>query len=178
MNKKITLHKSEDIESYMEDLHSSAEEAQMKLAEISEYASPLEFLYRIKFEGIGCDPFNSQRALNLIEQVNQTFTYLATLKAAKMLFTWHSGLASLNLNLGTQSGTDIESDYDGGISAEVFAAVTPTSNEKLKKDIKKVSRSQAGHKYVFFICPNCDEGQYIKCKAPEGITIWSLGNEY
>jgi hypothetical protein len=138
----------------------------------------LEFLYRIKFEGIGCDPFNIQRPLNFIEQVNQTFTYLASFKAAKMLFSWHSGLPSLRLNLGTQAGTDIESDYDGGISAEVFAAVTPASNDKLKKDIEKISKSQAKHKYVFFMCPNCDEGRYLKCKAPKEIKIWSLGNEY
>ena len=100
MNKKITLQKIEDIDAYIEDLRSSAEEAQLRLAEISEYAAPLEFLYRIKFEGIGCDPFNSQRRLNLIEQVNQTFTYLASFKAAKLLFSWHSGLHSLKMNLG------------------------------------------------------------------------------
>ena len=178
MNKKITLHKTENIETYIEDLWSSAEEAQLKLAEISEYAEPLEFLYRIKFEGIGCDPFNPQRSLNLIEQANQTFTCLASFKAAKMLFSWHSGLTSLRMNLGTSSGTDIESDYDGGISAEVFAATSPSSNDKLKKDIEKVSKSHARHKYVFFMCPNCDEGQYLKCKAPTGIQVWSLGNEY
>lgn len=178
MNKQITLQKIEDIDAYIEDLRSSAEEAQLKLAEISEYAAPLEFLYRIKFEGIGCDPFNPQRSLNLLEQVNQTFTYLASFKAAKMLFSWHSGLTSLKMNLGTQSGTDIESDYDGGISAEVFAAVAPASNDKLKKDMEKVSKSQATHKYVFFMCPNCTEGPYLRCKAPKGIKIWSLGNEY
>jgi hypothetical protein len=178
MNKKITLHKIEDIDTYIEDLRSSADEAQLKLAEISEKAEPLDFLYRIKFEGIGCDPFNTQRPLNLIEQVNQTFTYLASFKAAKMLFSWHSGLTSLRMNLGTSSGTDIESDYDGGISAEVFAATSPSSNDKLKKDIEKVSKSHARHKYVFFMCPTCDEGQYLKCKAPTGIKVWSLGNEY
>ena len=178
MNKKITLHKIADVDAYLEDLRASAEEAQMKLAEISEYAAPLEFLYRIKFEGIGCDPFDAQRPLNLIEQVNQTFTYLASFKAAKLLFAWHDGLTSLKLNLGISSGTDIESDYDGGISAEVFAATAPSSNDKLKKDIDKVSKSPARHKYVFFMCPNCGEGKYLKCKAPKEIRIWSLGNEY
>jgi hypothetical protein len=178
MNKKNSLHKIEDIDTYIEDLRTSAEEAQLKLAEISEYAAPLEFLYRIKFERIGCDPFNPQRPLNLIEQVNQTFTYLASFKAAKMLFSWHSGLTSLRMNLGTSSGIDIGSDYDSGISAEVFAATSPSSNDKLKKDIEKVSKSTAKHKYVFFMCPNCDEGEYLKCKAPHGIKVWSLGNEY
>lgn len=178
MNNRITLQNIEDIDAYIEDLRSSAEDAQLKLAEISEYAAPLELFYKIKFEQIGFDPLNQQRSLNLIEQVNQTFTYLASFKAAKMLFSWHPGLNSLNMNLGTQSGTDIESDYGGGISAEVFAAVTPGNNNKLMKDIEKVSKSQAAYKYVFFMCPDCDEGPYLKCKAPKGIKVWSLGIEY
>jgi len=164
MKKQITLQKIEDIDAYIEDLQSSAEEAQLKLAEISDYAAPLELLYRIKFEQIGCDPFNPQRSLNLIEQVNQTFTYLASFKAAKLLFSWHSGLNSLKMNLGTQSGTDIESDYDGGISAEVFAAVTPASNDKLKKDIEKVSKSQARHKYVFLFVQTVMKANILNVK--------------
>ena len=178
MNKKITLHRIQDIDTYIEDLQSSAEKTQLKLAEISEKAEPMEFLYKMKFEAVGCDPFDTQRSLNLIEQLNQTFTYLASFRAAKLLFSWHSGLKSLKLNLGTQSGTDIESDYDSGIFAEVFAAVTPSNNNKLNKEMERVSKSTARHKYVFFMCPNCDEGQYHKCKSPKEIKVWSLGNEY
>lgn len=165
------------VNSYIEALRSSAEDAQLKLAEISEDATPLELFYRIKFEKIGCDPLNQQRSLNLIEQVNQTFTYLASFKAARKLFTLHIGLNSLTMNLGTQPGADIESDYNGGISAEVFAAVNLTNNDKLRKDIKKVSESQATHKYVFFMCPNINEGPY-QYPAPQGIKIWSLGGRY
>jgi len=172
------LQKTEDVETYIEDIRSSAEDAQLQLSEISEYSAPLELFSKIKFEQIGFDPLNQQRSLNLIEQVNQTFTYLASFKAAKMLFSWHSGLNELKLNLGTQSGADIESDYDGGICAEVFAAVKPENNNKLKKDIEKVSKSQAAYKYVFVMCPGCDEGPYNKCEAPKGIKIWSLGIDY
>lgn len=176
MKKKITVHNIGDIESCIEDIKSSADEIQIKLAEMTACAQPLELLYRIKFEDIGFDPFNAERPLNFIEQINQTFTYLATLKAAQKLLIWYSGLTSLTLNLGTQSGSDIETDYDGGITAEVFAAVTPGNNDKLKKDIEKISKSQASHKYVFFMCPGYDEGPYPK--APNGIKIWSLGNDY
>ena len=178
MSKPIKLQKTEDVETYIEDIRSSAEDAQLQLSEISEYSAPLELFSKIKFEQIGFDPLNQQRSLNLIEQVNQTFTYLASFKAAKMLFSWHSGLNELKLNLGTQSGADIESDYDGGICAEVFAAVKPENNNKLKKDIEKVSKSQAAYKYVFVMCPGCDEGPYNKCEAPKGIKIWSLGIDY
>jgi hypothetical protein len=175
---QITLQSSEDINSHIENLHISAEEAQLQLSKISGYANPLELLYKIKFERIGFDPLNQQRSLNLIEQVNQTFTYLASFRAASLLFSWHSALDSLTLNLGARSGTDIKSNYDGGIAAEVFAAVTPHNNNKIIKDIEKVTRATAVHKYVFFMCPDIDRGPYSGCRAPEGIKIWSLGNEY
>ena len=178
MSKQITLRSAEDIKNYIEDLRISAEEAQLQLSDISGYAEPLELLYRIKFEKICFDPLNQQRSLNLIEQVNQTFTYLASFRAASLLFSWHPALDSLTLNLGARSGTDIESNYDGGIAAEVFAAVTPQNNKKLIKDIEKVTKVKAVHKYVFFMCSDIDKGQYFECKAPKGIEVWSLGNEY
>lgn len=174
---QITL-QSSDINSHIENLRISAEKAQHQLSEISGHANPLELLYRIKFEKLGFDPLNQQRSLNLIEQVNQTFTYLASFRAAELLFSWHRDLDSLTLNLGASSGTDIESNDDRGIAAEVFAAVTLHNNNKLIKDIKKVTRVTAIHKYVFFMCPEIDKGQYVKCQAPEGIEVWSLGNEY
>jgi len=178
MSRQITLRSAENIQSCIQDLRISAEKAQLQLSQISGDADPLELLYRIKFEKIGFDPLNQQRSLNLIEQINQTFTYLASFRAASLLFSWHPALDSLTLNLGARSGTDIESNHDGGIAAEIFAAVTPKNNNKIIKDIEKVTGVTAVHKYVFFMCPDIDEGQYFECKAPEGIEVWSLGNEY
>lgn len=175
---QLTIRSVEEIENYIEDLRISAEEAQLKLSEISGYAEPLELLFRIKFEKIGFDPLNQQRSLNLIEQINQTFTYLASFKAAALLFSWHPGIDLLNLNLGTRAGTDIESDYDGGIAAEIFAAVTPKNNKKLTKDIEKVSKQKATHKYVFFMSPDHDEGLYKGNESVNGIKVWSLGPDY
>jgi hypothetical protein len=174
-NKKMILHNIKEIEDYIEDLRLSAEEVRHNLAEISGYCDPLEFLWKIKFEQVGYDPLDSKRSLNFIEQLNQTFTYLASFKAAKYLFEKHSGLDSLTLNLGTRSGTDIISTFDGGIAAEIFAAVNPDNNNKLQKDIDKVSSIEAQHKYVFFMCPGIDEGPYDLMENE--IIIWSLGND-
>lgn len=176
MRKQITLQNAEEIENYIEDLRISAEEAQLELDKISGYSDPLEFLRKIKFEQVGYDPLDTQRQLNFIEQLNQTFTYLASFKAASILFERHPGLASLTLNLGTKFGSDIESDFDGGIAAEVFAAVNPKNNNKLQKDIKKVSALNAVHKYVFFLCPDIEEGPYQNQLENE-VVVWSLGNE-
>src|ERR1035437_2926245 len=49
------------------------------------------------------------RPLNLIEQTNQTWTYLVTLKALPFLFERHPDAGGFCLNLGTQAGTDITS---------------------------------------------------------------------
>jgi hypothetical protein len=88
----------------------------------------------------------------LIEQINQTFTYLASIQATRWLFKRHSDAAPFRLNLGTTGGTDIES-FDGSVAAETFASVNPRNNSKLLADIDKVGCTAAVHKYVFYICP-------------------------
>jgi len=108
-----------------------------------ERMEPMELLKEMKFGKAGCDPSDPDRDLNLIEQLNQTFTYLASFDAAIHVFREHPEITQLTLNLGTQSGSDIESGAAGGIAVEVFAAVTPTNNEKLKKDLAKVSKTSA-----------------------------------
>ncbi len=70
----------------------------------------------------------------------------------------------------------IESDFDGGIAAEVFAAVHPKSNNKLQKDIQKVLDVNVKHKYVFFMCPNIKKGYYPNITKNE-VIVWSLGYE-
>lgn len=127
---------------------------------------------KMKFGGIGYDPLNSKRELNIIEQINQSFTYLASFYALEVLFTEYAELAPFRLNLGTAPGSDIESEC-GGLAAEVFAAVAPTSNQKLKKDIIKVLETNANLKFVFFMCPNFELGRQPKLER-EGVMIWAL----
>ena len=68
----------------------------------------------------------------------------------------------LILNLGTSKGLDIESPQCDGIGAEVFAAVNPNNNNKLKNDCEKISaRSGITHKYVFFMCPGYRYGYQV-----------------
>jgi len=176
MNKKITIRELSDIDGYVDELRSSAEQSQIRVCELSGSAVPLEFLYKIKFEEIGCDPLDSARDLNFIEQVNQSFTYAASLKAAEYLLRQDPGLAPLTLNLGTRAGWDIEGHKNGGLVAEVFAAVNPQNNTKLKKDIEKVAKAGATHRYVFFMCPGIEAGPYEASSVAAGIQVISLGS--
>ena len=126
----------------------------------------------MKFGGIGFDPLDSDRKLNLIEQINQSFTYLASFYALETLFTEYPELAPFKLNLGTAAGSDIESEC-GGLAAEVFASVTPTNNQKLKKDINKVLETNAKLKFVFFICPNFELGRQPQFERDD-VIVWAL----
>ena len=159
---------------YEQIIRKSASKVQHHIQELASSSDSLYFLEKLKFERIGYDPLDSTNQWNLIEQLNQTFTYLASFRAAALLFKWYPQMESLSLNLGTVGGTDIESSYSGGIAAEVFAATNPNSNRKLNNDIAKVQEVSASHKYVFFMCPNIDIGNYDSNNA-QGVKIWSLG---
>ncbi len=172
--KQIILTSILDIHVHIEDIAHSAEQAQLRITEMSENTHAMNFMERLKFEKMGYDPLNSNRDLNFIEQLNQTFTYLASMKAAEFLFNQHPEISSLTLNLGTASGSDIESSDCGGIAAEVFAATKPSSNNKLNKDIQKVSETDAKYKYSFFMCPDIDPGEYVSKSSPD-VIVWSLG---
>jgi len=100
-----------------------------------------------------------------MEQINQTFTYLASAKALKAVMMQHPTLGPFTLNLGTASGSDIESG-DGVLAAEVFAAVNTSNNQKLARDIQKVQQTTATYKYVFSCVQ--DTGQ-------EDSTSWNVG---
>ena len=106
----------------------------------------------LKFATPGCDPLDPARGLHLIEQINQTFTYLTSIQGARWLLHHHPGHSPFVLNLGTAPGSDIISE-DGSIAAEVFAATNPDSNDKLRKDVAKVRAVEAVHRYVFYLSP-------------------------
>ena len=172
--KIVTLNSILDIEEHVENITYAAEQAQLRITEMSENSHAMDFMGRLKFDKMGCDPLNSERDLNFIEQLNQTFTYLASMKAAEFLFAEHPKISSITLNLGTASGSDLETNDCGGIAAEVFAATKPSSNNKLNKDIKKVSETDAKYKYAFFMCPDIESGKYRQ-KSTSDVIVWSLG---
>ena len=130
-----------------------------KLKESVNNGSPIDFFHAIKFEKIGCDPLDTTEQWNLIEQINQTFTYLASLKASEILFEEHKSLKMVKLNLGTTDGYDlIGTDAKGKdiVVAEVFATVNHRNNAKLRSDIEKVMTSDIEKRYVFFAAENVE----------------------
>jgi len=146
------LENTRQIQHLRASVREAAESAAAAMRELLENQHPMAALARMKFEELGFHPIENRR-LNLIEQVNQTFTYLVSFAAAEDIFARHPDSAPLHLNLGTSSGYDLASP-SMGIVAEVFAAVRRTNNRKLAKDVVKVDGAEAQHKYVFFHCPS------------------------
>ncbi|MGO9572445.1 MAG: hypothetical protein ACLP5H_33430 [Desulfomonilaceae bacterium] len=178
MNKGVQITCKADIVRHIEQCRIAAETTKTRLLEIATTKAPLALLYQMKFCQVGCDPLDHRRPLNLIEQLNQIFTYVASFKAAEYLLDRHPDVRSLTLNLGTRSGWDIETQDDGGIAAEVFAAVSPQNNDKLRLDIAKVTTAVARYRYVFFMCPDMPPGLEHNSLQSGSVQIVSLGCDW
>ena len=172
MLKSFTVSNIEELEQFEQKLYESMDKALLQISSEINSNSSQTLFSKMKFGGIGFDPLNSDRQLNVIEQINQSFTYLASFYALEVLFIEYPELAPFRLNLGTAPGSDIESEC-GELAAEVFAAVAPTSNQKLKKDINKVLQSDAKLKFVFFMCPNFKLGRQFQLEK-DNVIVWAL----
>ena len=169
MGKSFTVTSIDEVKRLEDIVLNSMEKAANQLQSENNVRS---LFFKMKFGGVGFDPLNPERELNLVEQINQSFTYLASFHALEVLFESHAEFSSYTLNLGTTPGSDIESSC-GNLAAEVFASVTPTNNQKLNNDIDKVIKTNAKHKYAFFMCPNFEPGRQVNFER-DGVKVWAL----
>lgn len=179
MNKCIQISSRIEIEHLKSMLIESSTQTKEKLLNLVGSNDPVKLLMNMKFGKVGCDPLEKERSLNIIEQLNQTFTYLASLLAVESLLDKHPKAMPFTLNLGTAGGVDIQSSGDGGIVAEVFSATNPGNNQKLTKDVQKVSKiKESAHKYVFYMCPGYAEGRQDSIPEYPDVIIWALPANY
>jgi hypothetical protein len=68
--------------------------------------SPIQLLTALRFQTVGHSPLTGE-ALNVIEQIDQTFTILVSLRAVERLIE-HPEANGFRLALATSSGRDIE----------------------------------------------------------------------
>jgi hypothetical protein len=136
-------------------------------------AEPMTFLRKLRFETVGHDPLTGQ-PLNVVEQLNQTFTILVSLRAVETLIELHPEAGGFKLALGTSSGRDIESVTPDFVAAEVFSATHPRSNQKLHKDIARLASDPARHRYVFFAAPGYAPGRQPQLEEPgTGVHVYA-----
>ncbi len=136
---------------------------------------PLDMLRRMKFDPVGFHPVEG-RPLNLVEQINQTWTYAVAVAAARQLLLLHPDAGSFHLAPGAHMARelDIMSEVPGLVGAETFAAVHPRSNNKLSLDLMKLAARSETHRYVFFLSPPFPGTARRPSLERGGVQVWSV----
>jgi hypothetical protein len=134
---------------------------------------PMALLKALRFETVGHDPLTGE-PLNVVEQLNQTFTILVTLRAIERLIELHPEAGGFLVALGTSSGRDIVSVAPALVAAEVFSATHPASNQKLKKDLARLAADAARHRYVFFAAPAYAAGRQESLESMPGVQVHAV----
>ncbi len=171
---QLIVRNSEDVDRHLETVRCAAAKTRNWL--LAHDGDPMDLLRSMKFETIGYHPM-SDRALNVVEQINQTFTYAVALAAARELLILHPDAGAFHLAPGAHASLplDIMSEADGLVGAETFAAVTPRNNGKLAADLAKLALRQERHRYVFFASPLFPEvGRVQRLEPGNGIQVWSV----
>ncbi|MBV9482820.1 MAG: hypothetical protein JO249_19060 [Acidobacteria bacterium] len=136
----------------------------------------------MKFGSVGFHPID-EREINLVEQINQTWSYIAALAAARLLLSMHEDAGGFELAPGAHAALDLDimSGRRGVVGAEVFAAVTPDNNRKLRRDLDKLSKRNEVHRYVFFLSPRYPKNEHQSRLDPvpqdsgrNPIQVWSV----
>ena len=80
--KQVTVSR-ESLDEYAKSLGTVANQATRRLALLFNQGNGLAVLKVLKLGAFGNDPLTSDSPLNFIEQLNRTFTYLASIKASR-----------------------------------------------------------------------------------------------
>ena len=173
MEKDLLVQSPEEAEALMDVIRESTKRAIHEIAQDIEH--PLEVLKRIKFQPIGFHPI-ADRPLNFIEQVNQSWTYVVALEAAKKLLALHPDAGGFHLAPGAHASLDLDimSVEPGYVGAETFAAVHPRNNGKLRADLAKLSSRAEKHRYVFFMSPAFPSSARQPLLERDGVEVWSV----
>lgn len=113
----LTVHTTEDAEVLIVRVREAAGHAGEWIFE--QTGDPLDLLRQVKFEPVGFHPIG-HGPLNLIEQVNQTWTFLAALAVARQLLVLHPDAGGFRLAPGAEASQplDIMSEKEGFVGAE------------------------------------------------------------
>lgn len=169
----LVVHTTADADRLMNLVRASAARAQQQIAALS--GDPLDMLRRMKFDQIGYHPVED-RPLNLVEQINQTWSMAVAIEAAKKLLELHPEAGGYRLAPGAHASLelDIMSVAPGLVGAETFAAVHPRNNGKIQADLLKLAARPERSRYVFFLSPAFPRTErHLRFEVP-GVEVWSL----
>jgi hypothetical protein len=163
----------EDIDRYLEQVRKAATDTHAWIK--AQTGDQLDLLRRMKFETIGFHPIEGH-ALNLVEQINQTWSYVVALAAARQLLELHPDVGGYQLAPGAHASIplDIMSEVEGVVGAETFAAVDPRNNCKLDADLVKMAARPEQFRYVFFMSPRFPGSKRLVQFERDGVQVWSV----
>jgi hypothetical protein len=169
----VLVRTPEEVDGYLGRVRKAAADAHAWIA--AQTGDPIEMLRHMKFDAIGYHPITGH-ALNIVEQINQTWTYLVALAAALQLLTLHPEAGGYRLAPGAHAANplDIMSEADGLVGAETFAAVDPRNNKKLVMDLDKMSARVERHRYIFFMSPKFPGAHRLPQFERDGVQVWSV----
>jgi len=81
----MVVHSVEDADALMVTVQTAAAQVHDWMTETAKIGNPMAMLRRMKFEEVGFHPIGGHK-LNLIEQVNQTWTYAVAIAGAMLEF--------------------------------------------------------------------------------------------
>lgn len=170
---QLRVTNEQDINQHVQAIEAAAAKTQAWLAGHS--GTPMHLLRAMKFEAVGFHPI-ADHALNVIEQINQTFTFAVALAATRELLKRHPNAGGFVLAPGAHMSQplDIMSVAEGLVGAETFAAVDPRNNNKLSKDLKKLSIRPEAHRYIFFASPLHPGTMRLEKFEQGGVQVWSV----
>lgn len=169
----LIVNRTQDIDQYIASIHQSSTRAVTALIALAN--NPNHLFWEMKFRQMGRHPIED-RPLNLVEQINQTWTFVTALEATRILLKeFHAQTFLLSPGAHAALRFDIMNSNED-ICAETFAAVTPDNNNKLERDIAKLEKapSSIAHRYVFFISPANPNTERLENRERAGIKIWSI----
>lgn len=173
MGNELVIRTAGEADELMDMVRASAGRAREWIA--SHGGDPLGLLRRMKFDTVGFHPLED-RPLNIVEQINQTWTYAVAIAAARQLIELHPDAGGMRLAPGAHASLalDIMSEAEGYVGAETFAAVNPRNNGKLAADLAKLRMRGERHRYVFFMSPLFTGNERRPQFEQDGIEVWSV----
>ena len=169
----LTVETADDVERQLGLVRASAARVQAWISAFR--GDPIDLLRHMKFETVGFHPVED-RPLNLVEQINQTWTYAVALAATAKLLELHPNAGGFKVAPGAHMPLplDIMSVLEGEVGAETFAAVHPRNNGKLAGDLAKMSGRIERYRYVFFCSPAFPGFQRLRQLETNGVEVWSV----
>lgn len=129
----------------------------------------------MKFEQVGFHPLED-RPLNIIEPINQTWTFVVAIAAVRQLLELHPDAGGMLLAPGARASLDLDimSEVKGYVGAENFPAVSLRNNGKLVSDLSKLAQCHERYRCVLFMPPLFLGNERRQKFERDGVEVWSI----